>query len=146
VQGDRQLFDGVAGGRTPLYLSDFMTGILAALAERGVTVLLNRSNRLDATFEQLFREVEQQASNFDLDLRFFIQTHPQYGDSEDVQQELTSAARRDLISLDNPEFQVVRFKIKARDANAFLRDLPGSPELYERLAGRFLELYGETLS
>jgi hypothetical protein len=144
MQGDRQLFDRAPGARTPLYLSDFMTGMLAALAQRGVTVLLNRSDRLDYAFEQLFEEIERQADASNLDLRFFIQTHPQYGDSDDVQQELTAAAGRDLISLDNPEYQVVRFKIRPKDAATYLRDLPGSPELYDSLAGRFLELYGTT--
>jgi hypothetical protein len=123
----------------PLYLSDVMDGVVAALVLRGIKVLPNRDNKLDLAFEKLFADIEEESKSNSLDVRFVIQTDPHHGDSEDVQEELVAASKRNLISLDNPEFQVVRFKVTPEKAPGYLNALPGNPGMYNRLAERLLE-------
>jgi hypothetical protein len=134
--------DNCHGPSVPLYLSDVMTGLVAALSLKGIRVLPKKDHLLDKAFERLYTDIEEESASNNLDVRFLIQTNPQHGDSEDVQEELHAAAKRDLISLDNPEYQMVRFKVNPAEAPGYLRNLPGSPQMYERLAARFLEYCG----
>jgi hypothetical protein len=127
----------------PLYLSDFMTGILATLALKQIPVLSLRENRLDQAFSLLNQDILQEATKAGLEMKFRIRTHPIHQDSTVLQQALYEAAQRDLISLDNPEFQKIRLKINAADAPAFLQDLPGTREMYMRLADLLLKYYYE---
>lgn len=124
-----------------LYLSDFMTGLLAGLALKGMQTLSLRENRFDRAVEQLVRELDREAASFNLRVRFRIQTDRSHGDSSALQQALYEAARRDLISLDNPEFQDLRLKISPAEAPEYLASLPGSVQLYDRLAQRLLDYY-----
>lgn len=125
----------------PLYLADVVTGLIAGLAQSGCQVLSLKSNRLDRAFVKLFADVKSEARKHKLRPRFRIAAHPQHGDSEDLQEELRSAAKRDLISIDNPEFLDVRIKIASDEAQLFLDDLPGTPDLYRRLAAKLLDYY-----
>ncbi|HEY3128428.1 MAG TPA: hypothetical protein VGL91_03145 [Acidobacteriota bacterium] len=127
--------------RENLYLPDLMTGLLSALSLRGVSTLSRRSNRLDLAFETLFHDVQKEAKKNNLKVRFRIRTHPIHGDSLEVRQALYEAAQRDLVSFDNPEFQDVRLKISSEEALLYLADLPGSTEMYERLAEQLMQYY-----
>lgn len=129
--------------RTPLYLSDFMTGLLAALAQKHIQSLSLRKTHLDRAFAETFRDLEEEAKKSDLLVRFRIRTHPLHHDSPAILQALYDAAKRDLISLDNPEFQDVRLKIAANEASAYFRSLPGDEAMYVRLAEAFLRHYRE---
>jgi hypothetical protein len=60
-----------------------------------------------------------------------------------VQRALYEAAQRDLISLDNPEFQDIRLKIAPNQARSYFEGLPGSPEMYAALSSKLLQYYRE---
>jgi len=128
----------------PLYLADFITGVFAALAMKGVSSLSLRGNRLDLAFERLSEEIKTEAARENLEPRFRLRVHPIHHDSSALQQALYEAAQRDLVSLDNPEFQRIRFKFSSREAPAYLEELPGSPQMYQILAGLLLRYYQES--
>jgi len=125
----------------PLYMPDFMTGILAALAVNRVPVLSLRRSRLDQAFDRLNQDIKAAADSAGLELKFRIRLHPIHQDSTLLQQALYEAAQRDLVSLDNPEFQRVRLKIGADEAQTYLADLPGSRDMYLQLADRLMSYY-----
>ena len=125
----------------PLYMPDFMTGILAALAVHRVPMLSLRRSRLDQAFARLNQDIKEAAEAAGLDLKFRIRLHPIHQDSTLLQQALYEAAQRDLVSLDNPEFQKVRLKIDPDEAQNYLAGLPGSREMYIRLADRLMCYY-----
>jgi|SRR5579872_2413220 len=129
----------------PLYLPDFMTGILAALAIKKIPALSLRGNRLDQAFARLHKDIIQIAKETNLEVKFRIRLHPIHQDSTQLQQALYEAAQRDLVSLDNPEFQKIRLKITASEAPAYLKGLPGSQEMYEQLANRLIDYYQENV-
>jgi len=128
-----------------LYLDDFMTGLLAGLALQKTPVLSLRSRRLDSAFEKVFNDLRREAKKVDLDIRFRIKTHPTYGDSIQMQQAIYDAAQRDLVSLDNPEFQDVRLKISRGEAQSYLDNIAGSPDMYKLLAERLIQYYQENV-
>jgi hypothetical protein len=125
----------------PLYMAEFMTGILAALAMKQVSVLSLRRSRLDQAFARLNEDILRDAARYGVDIKFRIRAHPVHQDSTALQQALYEAAQRDLISLDNPEFQRIRLKIDATDAPTFLKGLPGTSDMYVQLADRLLQYY-----
>jgi len=126
-----------------LYLPDFMTGILAALAMKHVPVLSLRRNRLDQAFARLDQDIKQEAEKTGMEVKFRIRLHPIHQDSTQLQQALYEAAQRDLISLDNPEFQRIRLKITPDEAPVYLEGLPGLPQMYVQLAERLMGYYQE---
>jgi len=126
-----------------LYLSDLMTGLLVAMAMRRKSVFSLRDSRIDRAMSRLFADVQEESERAGLRVRFRIQPHPIHGDSPAVHQALRDARKRDLASLDNPEFQDVRGKLHREDAAAYFEGLPGSPEMYQRLADKFLQYYYE---
>ena len=127
----------------PLYMPEFMTGILAALAMKRVSALSLRQSRLDQAFARLNEEMIRDAGEYGIDVRFRIRVHPVHQDSTVLHQALYEAAQRDLISLDNPEFQRIRLKIDSADAPGYLEGLPGTSGMYSQLADRLLQYYRE---
>jgi hypothetical protein len=124
-------------------MPDFMTGILAALAVNSVPILSLRRSRLDQAFARLNQDIKAAAEEAGLDLKFRIRLHPIHQDSTLIQQALYEAAQRDLVSLDNPEFQKVRLKISQDEAQTYLTGLPGSRAMYLQLADRLMCYYRE---
>jgi hypothetical protein len=120
---------------------DFFTGLFAALALRGHHVLTLRAERFDQAIESIVDELMKKARANDIDVRFRVRLHPIHGDSQTVRDALASAAQRDLISFDNPEYQDIRLRIGANDAKAFLDTLPGGVPLFDDLAIKFLRSY-----
>jgi hypothetical protein len=126
-----------------LYLPDFMTGLLVGLALNKVQSLSLRQNRLDRAFERLNEAILRETKKEQLAAKFRFHTHPIHQDSTLLQQALYEAAQRDLISLDNPEFQRIRLKFTAGEASAYLGTVPGSAEMYKRLAALLIKYYQE---
>jgi hypothetical protein len=126
-----------------LYLSDLMTGIIAALALREVRALSIRNNVFDTALARVVAELDRDASTLGVTLKFRVRRHDMHGDSMAVQQALYEAAQRDLISLDNPEFQDIRLKITPNEARSYFDGLPGTREMYEELGGKLLKYYRE---
>jgi hypothetical protein len=120
-----------------------MTGILAGLALNKVPTLSLRQNRLDRAFTRLNERIAREAKKAKLAVKFHFRAHPIHQDSTMLQQALYEAAQRDLISLDNPEFQRIRLKITPDEATAYLKGVPGSPAMYTRLAALLVKFYQE---
>jgi hypothetical protein len=127
-----------------MYLSDLLTGLLAGLALRKIGALSIRSNQFDRALARLVdQDLQHEAEQHGFVLRFRVRPHEIHGDSTVVQRALYEAAQRDLISLDNPEFQDIRLKIAPNQARSYFEGLPGSPEMYEALSSKLLQYYRE---
>jgi hypothetical protein len=122
-------------------LDDFMTGLIAGLAELGVTVVSIRGNTFYKAVVQAFETFDQNARNAGVRPRFWLKLNRMYGDAPDVRDALTRAVQRDLVSLDNPEYQDMRLKITGSDAELYLDRLPGDRELYMDAAKKFRATY-----
>ncbi|HYR61008.1 MAG TPA: hypothetical protein VEM37_06585, partial [Nitrospiraceae bacterium] len=86
----------------------------------------------------VFQKLTKLSSEKSIDVRFRIRLHPIHGDSATVRDSITNAAQRDLISLDNPEYQDMRIKIGKQDADKMLSTIPGGKELFDILSEEFL--------
>lgn len=126
-----------------LYLSDLVTGLIAALALRDVHALSIRHNVFDHALARVVAELDRDASKLGVTLKFRVRPHEVHGDSTAVQRALYEAAQRDLISLDNPEFQDIRLKITPNEARSYFDGLPGTQAMYEDLGGKLLKYYRE---
>ena len=121
---------------------DFFTGLFAALAVRGSDFFSIRNERFDAALAETFaNDLRPMADAEDIELDFRIRLHPIHGDSLTVRDGISNAAQRDLISLDNPEYQDIRLKLTPKDAEPILEQLPASRELFIRVADAFLLKY-----
>ena len=127
--------------RQRLTSDDFFTGLFSALALKGCRTLTIRSQRFDRAIAGIVDALMTRAPAQGIDVRFRVRLHPVHGDSETIRDSITLAAQRDLISLDNPEYQDVRLKVTPEDANAFLAQLPGGVELFGQIADEFLHSY-----
>ena len=124
-----------------LTADDFFTGLFSALAEKKESVFSLRGQRFDKAVEQTFSALVARAPSLSLDLRFRIRLHPIHGDSSTIRDAISRAAQRDIVGLDNPEFQDVRLKVTGKDAPLLLASLPAGPALYAELADRFMRYY-----
>jgi len=122
-------------------IDDFFTGLFAALAAKRYSTISLRRDRLDRALDSVFKDLFEHAGEKDLDLRFRIRIHPTHQDSITVRNGIYNAVQRDLISLDNPEYQDIRLRIQQDEAVAVLERLPGGRTLYDDLADSFLKQY-----
>jgi hypothetical protein len=127
-----------------LYLSDLLTGLIAGLALNKITALSIRNNQFDQALARLVDEdLKQEAERRGFVVKFRVRPHQIHGDSTAVQRALYEAAQRDLISLDNPEFQDIRLKIAPSEAPSYFNGLPGDPGMYAALSSKLLKYYQE---
>ena len=124
-----------------LTVDDFFTGLFAALAIKKKTTISIRNDRLDSAISSVFEGLHSRAASEDLDLRFRLRVHPDHGDSIAVRDGLYNAAQRDLIGLDNPEYQDIRLKLSPEYAEKLLETLPGGRKLFLELSEEFLKHY-----
>ncbi len=122
----------------PLTARSFFTGFFSALALRGYSTVSIRNDRFDQALGSVFKKLMELEDPLGLDVMFRIRPHLVHGDSVTVRNEITSAAQRDIISLDNPEYQVIRLKIGQEEAESYLSDIPGGRKLFVLLADEFL--------
>ncbi len=122
-------------------VDDFITGLLAGFADADVSSLSIRGAEFYRAIEDAFTALASAATELRLDLRFRVFLDPVYGDSPVVRDAISSAVQRDLVSLDNPEYQDMRLKIGHEEAVLLLKSLPGGRDLYTGLARHFLDSY-----
>lgn len=125
----------------PLTADDFFSGLFAALALEGRRKISIRNERFDRALDYVYRKLAKHSQSKGIDLRFRIRLHPIHGDSVTVRDAIAHAAQRDLISLDNPEFQDIQLKLEAPEARAILNSVPGKSALFLPLARDFLLHY-----
>lgn len=122
-------------------VDDFITGLIAGFAARDVSSVSIRSPEFYRAVRTAFEQLEAAAEREGLDVRFLVALDPVYEDSPVVRDAISGAVQRDLVSLDNPEYQDMRLKIRREEAPLFLERLPGTAELYCTLADRFIDEY-----
>lgn len=127
----------------PLYLADLITGVFAALAMRHIRSVPLHSGRFERAFARLAPDLEHEAAEAHLRPRFRLAVHAVHGDSPAIHEALYEAAKRDLVSLDNPEFQSITLKLSPDDAARFLEHLPGGAPMYRRLADKIVSYYDQ---
>lgn len=124
-----------------LTANDFVSGLLASFARKGIAAVSLRSPGFYTAALDAFGRLSQLAEKYEIDVRFYVFLDPIYGDSPVIREAVSDAVQRNLISLDNPEYQDLRLRIGSDEANLLLAKLPGGPELYEQLAEAFLADY-----
>lgn len=124
-----------------LTADDFFTGLFSALASEGLVVISIRGDRFDKAVAEAFNKLQELASEKDIDVRFRVRLHQFHNDSITIRNALYSAAQQGLISLDNPEYQDIRFKIKRTQASEILKTIPGGEDLFSELAEDFRKNY-----
>jgi hypothetical protein len=134
----------VADVRRDLTVDDFLTGLLAALANRGVRVISIRGDEFYRAIEQAFHALESTANERAIEPRFAVFLDPVHGDSPVIREAISSVVLRDLASLDNPEYQDLRLKLTRGQAELLLKTLPGGAALYELIADAFIASYPYT--
>jgi hypothetical protein len=130
---------------TRLSFDNFFIGLLAGLVYRGRRAISIRGDQFDRTIAQVVNDLVRHHGE-EIDLRFRLHPHYVHGYSTTVRDAIASATQADLISLDNPEYQDIRFKIDRDDAQDILDDLPLGRELYLEIADEFLRAYGHVSS
>jgi hypothetical protein len=120
---------------------DFFTGFFAALAVKRCKTVSRRGLAFDRALAETFAEFQKRAAEKDIDLGFRIRLNPVHGDSVAVRDGIATAARRDLVSLDNPIYQNIRLKLSEDEGHELLARLPGGEPLFSGLAESFLDHY-----
>ena len=127
--------------RDDVTIDDFITGLIAAFATREVASISIRGPEFYRAVADVYDKLLGMADTENLDVRFVVSLDPMYEDSPVVRDAISAAVQRDLVSLDNPEYQDMRLKVRPSEGKLFLKRLPLSAEMYEQLADGFLENY-----
>jgi hypothetical protein len=127
--------------RSRISADDFFTGFFAALAAKRCKTVSHRGQAFDRALAETFIEFQKRAAQMDIDLGFRIRLNPIHGDSVVVRDGIAGAARRDLVSLDNPIYQNIRLKLSEEEGHKLLANLPGGEELFPDLIESFLDHY-----
>lgn len=122
---------------TRVSADEFFSALVAGLALKGIQVVGIRQG-FDTAVQKAFERLREASEEEDLDIRFRVRTHRVHGDSSVVREALAGAVQRNLVSLDNPEYQDMRLKIDALDAERLLMRNPLPRELVEKLTESFL--------
>jgi hypothetical protein len=126
-----------------LMVDDFFTGLFATLASKGWTGISLRDDSFDKGIVPAFNKLLELAPDHKLEVPFRIRPHRFHGDSITVRNAIYSAAQRGLISLDNPEYQDIRFQIGREQADEILNEIPGGKSLFSALSVEFLKCYDQ---
>lgn len=127
--------------RNRISADDFFTGFFAELAIKHCKTVSRRGQEFDRALAETFTEFQKRAAQMDIDLGFRIRLDPIHGDSVAVRDGIAGAARRDLVSLDNPIYQNIRLKLSEEEGHKLLANLPGGEELFPDLIESFLDRY-----
>src|ERR1700677_4855230 len=122
-----------------------MTGLFAAIRKRGVTSISIRSDLIDESVKASYDRLVERAPELGLNIRFAVQQNSS-GESSTVHEAIASAGLRNIISIDNPEFQHIRLQPRKLEQIINLDDLPGGAALYFDLADTFLSHYNEGIA
>lgn len=113
-----------------LHLSDLVTGIVAALALKGLAALPPRFDR--ALAQVLLNDLPHEAKLRGLTPRFRVVPHPIHGDSRVVQTAVCDAIQRGLLS------RSLYLRITKQEALSYFKGLPGDVSMYEALGAKIL--------
>lgn len=123
-----------------LSADDFFAGLFAGLAYRGKRRISVRGSRFDEAVAEVVSDLEARYGD-EINLRFRVRPHYIHGGSTTVRDAIAAATQADLISLDNPEYQDIRFKIGPSMAERILSSLPLEKDVFLEVADDFLRSY-----
>lgn len=120
--------------------ASFFTGIFCALIAKGRDRFPSAENKsLHAAFGELFEnELQEEAESNNLDIRFCVKVR-KYDVSKTVHGEIWGCVQRGILSVVLPSGKLIS-EFNIATAEKTLLNLPGTPEMYKRLAARFEEL------
>ena len=127
--------------RTRLSIDTFFVGLLAGIVYRGRRAVSLRGDRFDRIVAAVVDSLRAKYPPETLDLRFRVQPHKTHGYSITVRDAIAAATQTDLVSLDNPKYQDMRFKIDRDEAEEILERIPLGKEVFLELADEFLRMY-----
>jgi hypothetical protein len=127
--------------RTRLSIDTFFVGLLAGIVYRGRRAVSLRGDRFDRIVAAVVDSLRAKYPPEMLDLRFRVQPHNIHGYSITVRDAIAAATQTDLVSLDNPKYQDMRFKIDRDEAEEILERTPLGKEVFLELADEFLRMY-----
>lgn len=121
-------------------VADFFNGFFSALALRseGAKRAFECGEHFNESLQAAYEKFVSAAEEKGLYPSFLIYLDALHGDSGVIEEGLGGGIRRDLISLDNPNFQKFRIIVSDDEARENLAGAPGGPELYHRLVENFL--------
>lgn len=140
-RAQRRYVEGLMSTR--LSFDSFFTALLAGIASRGRRTISIRGDHFDQLIARVAEDLRNRYPADELDLRFQVQPHYIHGYSETVRDGIAAATQADLISLDNPEYQDIRFKIDRDEADDILERMPLERDVFLSLADEFLKGYDE---
>jgi len=123
---------------TDMTIDDFLSGVIAGCRAKGYRTISLREDNFHENIKASYDQLASMAGSLDLDLRFAVFLDPLHHDSPVVEQAITTAVQRKLVSLDNPEFVNMRITLDKDEAVELLEDLPGGADLYKTLAETFI--------
>ncbi len=122
-------------------IEDFMNGFIVGLAKLGCESIRYGSELyVHEIFEKTWPLIEKLAPENGLELGFRIRLD-MHGVSDRVHYGLRWAARSGLIGFEAPYGGVINLKIDNSNADGFFRGVPGTIEMYEKIADEFLRRF-----
>lgn len=120
---------------------EFLSGLIAEWTCEGRRAIPIRDEQFDGAVLAAYESLVGQAPGLEIETRFRIVPHPLHGDSEVLREAVHGAARRGLVSLDNPDFQVMRSKLTLEEADYILSRVAGGASLFADLSRAFWESF-----
>ncbi len=124
---------------TTLTADGFFDGLISALTVLGYTKISIRNTQFDKAIEKVFKDLKE--SQKDTVFRFRIRSHPVHGDSKTLRTMISHAAQRGTVSLDNPEFLDIRFKLNRDNATSHMESLPLPATVFKNAAKDLVQNY-----
>ncbi len=122
-------------------LDEFLTGLFAALVERGVTSVSVRGESFYRAVEAAYQRLEDDQADYNVDPRFVILIDPIYTDCPTVREAIGSLMVRNVAWISGLVYDDLHLRIRYDEAQALLNYLPGGDSLYSELADTFLQSY-----
>jgi hypothetical protein len=125
--------------RMKITAPDFFTAFFSALAlapDRQPTY--ECGERFCEALETAYDSFAKSAEAEGYKPNFLIQVNPLHGDSSVIEEGIAAGIRRDLVSLDNPNFHKIRLIVPENEARENLQFAAGGAKLYEKLVADFV--------
>lgn len=129
----------LVSGEARLDVDDFMTGLFAALRLDGYSTISLRTDRLYKAMEVVYGRLETLAKQEGVTLGFEVMLDPIHHRSEVIRDAISFAAKRKIISLDNPEYLDIRLMLTRKAAEKKLERMPLNQEAFADLADVFVQ-------
>lgn len=132
-----------AGGRGDLakiLTSDqFVAGIIATLALKGLKNFVLTETELDKKFEAAFDDLTRQEERLGVRTNFTFYVDPFHGDSVSLRETLLAAKEKELIALNNPTFRTFDVILTDERAKNYLSSVPLPQSFLNKIVEKHFE-------